>query len=516
MKISPFPLLRGGALALLVTLALPAFALDRAPPPDDYADAPQQGGNDRVSVMSNNYVAANEKVAGNAVAVMGNNVVDGAVGHDVVTVMGNAVINGTVGHNVVATMGNVVLGPHAEVDGDVVAVGGRVQRAPGAIIRGRTVSGSPRMNRRMSPWLPGYPAGIPYFGNGWPMNYPAFHIVWSILIIVSVGFCTLLALVFPGGIRRCGDMLEERPGITVLAAFIALLALPMLFILLCVTIVGIPVAILFLPLGVLAAELFGKASVYGFIGRSLSRDRAHPALAVLLGGIVCGLFYFIPIIGIMISIGLSFLGLGCVVMVLLSSRKPAAGAASPPQPVAQAPAPPSAAVSAPLPPVIPEPPPSAAPQDSSPLTASSAVAAPALVLSSTLPRAGFWIRMGALFIDFLIIGSVFGDAVINRRIIHEGFHMLGSNCLLPLAIYGALMWKLKGATIGGLVCGLRVVRQDDRPIEWETAIVRALSCFLSMILGLGFFWIAFDPEKQAWHDKIAGTIVVRVKGKSLL
>jgi len=75
----------------------------------------------------------------------------------------------------------------------------------------------------------------------------------------------------------------------------------------------------------------------------------------------------------------------------------------------------------------------------------------------------------------------------------------------------------EGATIGGIVFGLQVVRLDDKPIEWETAIVRTLGCFLSAIaLGLGFFWIAFDSEKQAWHDKIAGTVVVRVKGKSLI
>jgi uncharacterized RDD family membrane protein YckC len=35
--------------------------------------------------------------------------------------------------------------------------------------------------------------------------------------------------------------------------------------------------------------------------------------------------------------------------------------------------------------------------------------------------------------------------------------------------------------------------------------------------GLGFIWIAFDDGKQAWHDKIAGTVVVRVtKGVSLV
>ena len=90
--------------------------------------------------------------------------------------------------------------------------------------------------------------------------------------------------------------------------------------------------------------------------------------------------------------------------------------------------------------------------------------------------------------------------------------------LLMLAIYAAVMWKLKGTTIGGIVCGLKVVRTDNREIDWATAIVRALSCFLSLFAaGLGFIWVAFDHDKQSWHDKIAGTTVVRVpKGVSLL
>jgi len=43
-----------------------------------------------------------------------------------------------------------------------------------------------------------------------------------------------------------------------------------------------------------------------------------------------------------------------------------------------------------------------------------------------------------------------------------------------------------------------------------------VSFVLSLILWLGFIWIAFDPEKQSWHDKIAGTVVVRTKGVSLV
>jgi uncharacterized RDD family membrane protein YckC len=89
--------------------------------------------------------------------------------------------------------------------------------------------------------------------------------------------------------------------------------------------------------------------------------------------------------------------------------------------------------------------------------------------------------------------------------------------LVALAAYGAVMWKMRGSTVGGLVFDLRVVRVDGRSMEWETAIVRALGCFLSLaVAGLGFLWIAFDQANQAWHDKIAGTLVVRVpKGTAL-
>ncbi len=124
-----------------------------------------------------------------------------------------------------------------------------------------------------------------------------------------------------------------------------------------------------------------------------------------------------------------------------------------------------------------------------------------------LPRARFWVRMGALAIDAVMVAILIG-------MINSG----GELWLLALGTYGAVMWKLKGTTIGGIVFGLRVVRRDGRPIDWATAIVRALACFLSLVVaGLGFIWIAIDDEKQAWHDKIAGTVVVTMpKGVSLL
>jgi uncharacterized RDD family membrane protein YckC len=80
-----------------------------------------------------------------------------------------------------------------------------------------------------------------------------------------------------------------------------------------------------------------------------------------------------------------------------------------------------------------------------------------------------------------------------------------------LAAYGVLMWRFRGSTVGGIIFNLEVIRHDGREMDWGTAVVRGLSAFLSLFaLGLGFIWIAIDPEKRSWHDKIAGTIVVRV------
>ncbi len=125
----------------------------------------------------------------------------------------------------------------------------------------------------------------------------------------------------------------------------------------------------------------------------------------------------------------------------------------------------------------------------------------------SLPRAGFWVRMLALLIDAVIVGVVFNALDHHTKL-----------QLVALAAYGAIMWKLKGTTVGGIVCNLKIVRVDGRELDWSTAIVRALGCFLSLVVcGLGFIWIAFDPGRQAWHDKIAGTAVVRVpQGVSLL
>jgi uncharacterized RDD family membrane protein YckC len=139
-----------------------------------------------------------------------------------------------------------------------------------------------------------------------------------------------------------------------------------------------------------------------------------------------------------------------------------------------------------------------------PRSATSSI--PPIPVTSALPRAGFGIRLGALLIDSLI----FAFALFTG-----GGPDVAIACM---AIYLVVLWGLKGTTIGGIICGLKIVRLDDRPLDWTTALVRGLAGFLSVFpAGLGFLWVAFDEEKQSWHDKVAGTVVVYApKGMSLV
>lgn len=468
-------------------------------------------GADRVRIFDDVVVASGTTVKGDAVAVMGNARIDGEVLRDAVAVLGDNVVNGHVHRNAVAVMGDLTLGPNARVDGDIVSVGGEIHRDPGAVVGGEVR-------------IEGIDAKFEGFHDWWgktlkigrPLAIGA-HLGWLwILTGFSVAFYALLALIFPQTVRRCGDKLVQEPGLSVLAAVLSLLAFPVLFILLCITIIGIPVALFLLPLGVLLMVFFGKAAIYALVGRKITGDRLHLALATILGALVFIVLYLFPVLGLLLSLLVAFIGFGAVVLVMFSPKpKPAAPVAPAAviAPIPAAPATPMPSVSAGFVGAAAAeavPPPAIGEVPGVPPVIPVVPAAPRPLTADTLPRAGFWIRVGAAFLDFLMIVIPLG----MMGVMDHGPGVL----FLSVAAYHVAMWKFKGTTIGGVICGLKVVRLDDRPIDWGVAIVRALTAFLSFIIaGLGFIWVAFDNEKQSWHDKVAGTTIVRVpKGTSLL
>jgi uncharacterized RDD family membrane protein YckC/cytoskeletal protein CcmA (bactofilin family) len=472
---------------------------------------------DRVVIMDDNHVAAGTRVDHDAVAVMGDLTVDGEVMHDAVAVMGDNVVNGRVHHDTIVIMGNLTLGPKAIVDGNIVCVGGEIHRDPGATVNGRVEVqqiGSKFNPVRFSNW---WNQGLKL---GRPLAIGA-HLGWLwVITAFSVAFYALLGLIFPGKIRTCGDKLVQEPGMAILAGLLGVLALPVLFVLLCITIIGIPVALFVLPMGTLLIAMFGKAAIYGLVGRRLTGDKLHPALTIILGALVFVLLYLVPLIGLLLSLLVWFLGFGCAVLSIFSKTpKPAVGFPSTPGPASPA----TAALAVP---VVAETAAAVAAAEPPPLAAAApaveAAPAPAPtpaprvpITADTLPRAGFWIRLAAAFLDFMLV--MISLLVAVHALLHTDMEGPGL-MFLSVAAYHAVMWKLKGTTIGGIICNLKVVRLDDKPIDWGVAIARALTGFLSFIVaGLGFIWVAFDDSKQSWHDKVAGTTIVRVpRGTPLL
>jgi uncharacterized RDD family membrane protein YckC len=69
----------------------------------------------------------------------------------------------------------------------------------------------------------------------------------------------------------------------------------------------------------------------------------------------------------------------------------------------------------------------------------------------------------------------------------------------------------RGQSFGKRFIGVRVVRTDGRPIDYQTIVLRHIVGYpLSILLfGLGIVWVLWDGRRQGWHDKLANTVVVK-------
>lgn len=146
---------------------------------------------------------------------------------------------------------------------------------------------------------------------------------------------------------------------------------------------------------------------------------------------------------------------------------------------------------------------------------------------------GFWRRMAAFMIDktiiyafsfnvslivFLAVG-LGGDIIsLLRSPAEEATARIGSLTSLCVflsviidMIYFTWFIGVSGQTPGKMLLRLRVVAASGEPVTTGTAFLRWTGTIISgLFFFLGFFWIAIDPKKQGWHDKIAMTFVVPV------
>lgn len=140
--------------------------------------------------------------------------------------------------------------------------------------------------------------------------------------------------------------------------------------------------------------------------------------------------------------------------------------------------------------------------------------------TSELEYAGFWIRVWASLIDtvlfcvliFPLLTVIYGTAYWNSTKLVQGPADFLISWVVP-AVVVVGFWIVRQATPGKMAIAARIV--DARTGLKATAgqfVIRYVGYVLSTIpFCLGFFWVAFDARKQGWHDKLAGTVVVRNK-----
>jgi uncharacterized RDD family membrane protein YckC len=337
--------------------------------------------------------------------------------------------------------------------------------------------------------------------------------IWTIVgIALFIG--AMLNLMFNRPIAACADTVARRPLSAFLMGLLVLMLMPIFLTILAASVIGL-VVVPFAIAAFIVAALIGRVAIARAIGRLVVRetdadDRLAGLRSFLIGSVVLVIAYMIPVLGLLTWMFVGSFALGSATMTAFGAwrrERPA----PPPKPVEPPPGPapgPSGPAPEPerlfVPPPVPDIPPAA--------PASFAGAAALSAADLTLfPRASFLDRLAAVALDFVLVGIAAAFFGFDGRFNGPGpFFML-------LFVYHLAFWGWKGTTLGGIICSLRIIRTSRAPLRFADALVRGLTAIFSVVaLGIGYFWMISDPERQTWHDKIAGTLVVKLPRELVL
>lgn len=239
----------------------------------------------------------------------GNVTVLGRVNGDVVAVGGSVVVSGEVDGRVLALGGNVRLLPGAHIGGDVQAVGGSVSSAPGVEVGGR-----------IDPGMSTDQFALPNFTNIIPVR-----LEWGDVIFWAFSGL-IISLFLPSQLIRVRFMARRQPLGSLfigLLAYVIGLAAALVLVLSCL---GIPLA---LAIGVVlwGGSIFGTAALGLWIGSALipgamSRRRLPFILATVLGVTLLAIGSTAPVVGGIIRVLVSCVGLGAVLLTIATMRHP--------------------------------------------------------------------------------------------------------------------------------------------------------------------------------------------------
>lgn len=252
------------------------------------------------TIASQSFTLTGEGKIGNDLSLGVNDAtIHGDVNRDLTAGGADITIANRVGRNVKATVTNLDLTSKASVGGNLDYTSAQdADIADGAQVAGSTNRSEPPKRAESDTVL--------VSGLG-VMLY-----VIASLMILSLA----LVFLFPGVLRQATDLALANPLRTFIFGFLAWFAVPVLVIVLMITILGIPLALLLLGIWMLLLFLAGPFFSF-YIGRLLLRNTRNPFLMMAVGSLLVLVLYFIPIIGWLLWFVVMIMGTGMLLQEIM-------------------------------------------------------------------------------------------------------------------------------------------------------------------------------------------------------
>jgi len=449
------------------------------------------------------YTLRQDEAARDVLVIAGDATIAGHVEGDTVVIGGKAQVASTarIDGSLVVVAGTGVIADGARVAGDVVTIGNL--DAPASFSPGgkQVVVGTFGLDERVR-------GVIPWLTRGLLLGRPIVPDLAWVWTIAAVFFLVnlLFNLVLDAPVRACTRAMHTTPMSAFLVGLLVLLLAGPLCLLLAISVVGIAV-IPFLACALVLAAIIGRVGFARWIGMSVLHEsdpdsRAQGLRSFVLGSALMCVAYMVPVLGFAVWALAGVFGLGAAAIAFYSAYR----RENPKRPKK---------TPEPAPPPVPEPPPVAPLPADLPLqanvTAPERVDVPPVARSGSIlsfSHATFVERLAAFVLDCVLI-AILAQVVRFDRLFGEWSP--DGNVLLVALVYHIAFWTWKQTTVGGIIMQLRVTRTDGTPMRFAESLIRGLGGIFSLVFaGIGFLWILRDPERQAWHDRIAGTFVVNV------
>lgn len=251
-----------------------------------------------VTAMGQTVALEMDSVVSRDVSLTGQNLrIDGQVGRDALLVGTTAVVASEIGGDINATVDDMSLADSADVSGNIVYTSPReFVRADGAVVSGNVTYNEAKKNDVVT---------------------PALSISFAVLVALMMLFSALaLAILFPRALHRTTEAGVQSFPQTLLALGVGLIAgivMPFMLLLLVVTVVGIPLAIILGIAWMLVVLLSGAVSAY-YLGRVLWRKQGNAIVTMLFGAILLILLLLLPIINILVYLFAVWYGIGAILL----------------------------------------------------------------------------------------------------------------------------------------------------------------------------------------------------------